>query len=641
MTEFLTITETAIRLGKTERHIRRLCDTGKLRGAVKSDGGWQIPISADARLGCPAAAMQISDELLDVPAKKRSEALARLGIVLESEKYCGLAVRSGNSRTQALAEFAAAKQIQIRTLYRWMSLYKEEGLIGLVDYRGRSKFRSERISPEAFELFKSMYLSQQQLSLKSCWQNIKYVNNQDSLGWKIPSLSYMHRLADELIPLPVRVLHREGLAAYEAKCAPYIQKDPDSVEPGSVWVGDHSQFNCWVRHHNEWVRPWITAWQDMRSRAIVGIHISASPNQTTIMLAMKRAIEKYGPPDSVKIDNGKDYDSELFTGTTKERRKAVRKGYIDEHFVAGIYAMMNIGISFSIPYHPQSKAIERFFDTLDVQFTKTFDTYCGKDTQRKPEDLAELLKNERQIAEAYSLEQFAELVNSYIDVYNNSAHSGAGMEQRTPLEVLNTRQYTRTLQTGVLDLLMRVWSGEIVVGKNGVRFKGIWYGQYDERLLMAQGQKVRVAYDPDDMRNVHIYDATTLTLITIAEQNQLVSYGKAVNEEALREATKQKARAVKITRQFRDSRLTANTDLTTLTLNAMRESARPAPASRPARLRPVITPLNEQVQSVRKLEIIKEVRKAAGGEAITRVLGLDIDVDMLRQNDKGIKLFDD
>ncbi|MCK9243646.1 MAG: transposase domain-containing protein [Dehalococcoidales bacterium] len=641
MNDFLDITETATRLGKTERHIRRMCLEGKLRGAVKDGSDWRIPLAADARLSCCAGKAEEADQLLDVPAKKRNEALTRLGLVQEAEKYCSLAVREGRPRTAALDEFAAAKGVPIRTLQRWTAAYKDGGLIGLVDNRGRSKFRSERISPEAFELFKSMYLSQQQLSLKSCWQNIRYVNNTQQLGWKIPSLSYMHRLVDELIPLPARVLHREGLAAYEAQCAPYIQKDPDSVEPGAVWIGDHSQFNCWVRHRGNWVRPWITAWQDMRSRAIVGIHISASPNQTTIMLAMKRGIEKYGPPDSVKIDNGKDYDSELFTGTTKERRKAVRKGYIDEHFVAGLYAMMNIGISFSIPYHPQSKAIERFFDTLDVQFTKTFDTYCGKDTQRKPEDLAELLKNERQIAEAYSLEQFAELVNSYIDVYNNSAHGGAGMEQRTPLEVLNTRQYTRTLQTGVLDLLMRVWSGEIVVGKNGVRFKGIWYGQYDERLLMAQGQKVRVAYDPDDMRNVHIYDATTLTLITIAEQNQLVSYGKAVNEEALREATKQKARAVKITRQFRDSRLTANTDLTTLTLNAMRESARPAPASRPARLRPVITPLNEQVQSVRKLEIIKEVRKAAGGEAITRVLGLDIDVDMLRQNDKGIKLFDD
>ena len=109
-------------------------------------------------------------------------------------------------------------------------------------------------------------------------------------------LCQMHRLIDDRILLAVQVLHREGLAAYEAKCAPYIEVDPDSVEPGQVWVGDHSEFNCWIRHAGRWVRPWVTAWEDYRSRAIVGYRISASPNQTTIMLAAKRAVEEHGPP---------------------------------------------------------------------------------------------------------------------------------------------------------------------------------------------------------------------------------------------------------------------------------------------------------------------------------------------------------
>ena len=67
---------------------------------------------------------------------------------------------------------------------------------------------------------------------------------------------------------------------------------------------------------------------------------------------MKRAIEVYGPPDAVKIDNGKDYDSQMFTGTTKAarhaltRRKVLKAGYIDEPAIAGIYAMLDISVSF-------------------------------------------------------------------------------------------------------------------------------------------------------------------------------------------------------------------------------------------------------------------------------------------------------
>jgi hypothetical protein len=382
---------------------------------------------------------------------------------------------------------------------------------------------------------------------------------------------------------------------------------------------------------------------DLRSRAIVGWHISFNPNQTTVLLAMKRAIEKFGPPDMVKIDNGKDYDSEMFTGTTKAKRRMIRRGYLDEQMVAGIYAMMDIAISFAKPYHPQAKPIERFFDTLDCQFTKTFKTYCGKDSDRKPEDHNEVLADHQLAAES-NLERFTAFLGRYIEAYNATAHNGAGMEGRAPLEVLATRQSQRVLPEGVADLVLRVWSHELIVGKNGVRFRGIYYGQYDMNLLMHQGKKVRVNYDPDDLRQIHVYDAVTMNPLAVAEQNQLVRYGRAVDEQSLREAMRQKSRAVRITRQFADSRLAANMELTDLTIAAMQdaaESRQPAEAERTQpNLRPVFTPLNSQVREIRKLEIIKEVKKAAGGELITRVLNMDLSA--LRNEIKTkVKLFNE
>ena len=624
---YLDIQETAERLGCTSRRVQQLCVTGKLPGAFKTDGDWQIPVTADARLVARISYL-VSRDMLDIPADKRQEATDRLGVITEFEKITACCIRNGGTRTEAVARFTTETNIAIRTLERWIHKYRDLGLMGLVDTRG-GKFTSQILSPDAFALFKSMYLTQQRLSVRTCWQNINYINRSEKKNWNIPTLRTMYNYIEKNIPMGVLVLHREGLAAYEAKCAPYIQTDPDSILPGQIWVGDHHQFNCSIRYRNEWIRPWITCWEDMRSRKIVGWHICAAPNQTTILLAMKRGIEKYGPPDSVKIDNGRDYDSEMWTGTTKVRRRILRKGYIDEQRIAGIYAMMDIGVSFAIPYHPQSKPIEPWFNTLDMQFVKTMPTYCGKNSARKPDDLNDYLKSEKAILEAYTLESFGELVSQYIEIYNNNAHSGNGMNGQTPNQVFSQRTSQRVLVDGVLELLMRTWSGELTVGKNGVRFKGMWYGQFNMDLAAWQGKKVVAAYDPDDMRRVFVYDSTNTKLITIAEQNQLIAYGSAVSEESFRHAQGEKARAVRITRQYRDTRLTANMDLPTLTMKAMAEGQkqnvehRTLNAEVEANMRPVQTPLNNQVREHQRQVTIKALKRAAGAESMTAALDMD------------------
>ncbi len=642
---FVDITVAARLLGKTQRRIRQMCVAGGLRGACKLKGRWKIPKSCDHKLAGIKKPDELTgaDELLDVPENKRQEAYRRLGLLKKFEKFAAAFVRDGGGRSDAVKIFASQNSISARSVLRWLRRYRRQGLLGLVDTRGGGRFLSEMISPGAFELFKGMYLTQQQLSVKTCLSVVNLTNRKEEHSWKVPSLGFMYRYIERQIPLFVKVLHREGMAAYEAKCAPYIEVDPDSVDPGQIWVGDHHQFNCWVRHRGKWVRPWITAWMDMRSRVIVGWQISASPNQTTIMTAMKQGIDKYGPPDSVKIDNGRDYDSQMFTGTTKAKRKALKKGYIDETMIAGIYAMMDISVSFAIPYHPQSKSIERWFGTLDVQFTKTMRTYCGKDADRKPDHLNSLLDSQIAIKEAYDMAGFSEVTGEYIKVYNASAHTGRGMEGRGPLEVMAERSSRRVIADGVTDLLLRTWSGELTVGKNGVNFKRMWYGQFDYDLMKIQGQKVRVAYDPADLAKVYVYDAVTLRLVTIAEQNQLISYGSPVSEEALRDATKAKARAVKIAKQFRSTQQTANTDLTTLAIQAMAEGLKDA-VIKPAvqNIRPVKTPMDGQVRAHQNRLLTKMVKKAAGAESVEEVL--DIDLSLLSPDDnkyEGVKLFDE
>lgn len=591
-------------------------------------------------------------DIQNLPADKREDALKKLGIIQEFEKFSGAHIRHNGTRTEALGVYAAQMGVGERTIKRWIMKYHQQGLLGLVDLRGGDCDVEEVISPDAFELFKSMYLTQQRLTVKVCWQNIHYENRNQNRGWRIPCLHGMYRYIEKHIPLSVQILHREGLTAYEAKCAPYIEIDPDSIKPNQVWVGDHSQFNCWVRYLNKWVRPWMTVWQDLKSRMIVGWYISLIPNQTTILLSMKRAIEKFGPPESVKIDNGKDYDSELFTGTTKKTRRAAGKGYLDEKMLAGIYAMMDVGVSFAIPYNAKAKRIERLFATIDSQFTATFDLYCGKDTKRKPEDLIEKLKDPATVREAVTFEKFISLFISYIDVYNSNSHSAKDMQEQCPAEVFQSRRIHRVLVAGVVDLLLRVWSRELTVGKNGVQFKGIYYGQYKAELLIHQGRKVRLSYDPDDLQKVYIYDAATFKLIAIAEQNQLVSYGAAISEDSLRTAMREKRRILRVAKDFRNSEITRNMDLTTLTIRAMQEMEKDkrqetegreqkAKGRGPQILKPVRTPLDDQVAEHERQKVVKILRKAAGAESMKEGLDLDFSVLKTKNRFEGVRLFDD
>lgn len=628
----IDISTAAERLGTTERHVRRMCTSGKLAGAAKAGRRWRIPTTAHARLmAAPSEPAHGRVDLDRLNPRKRDDAMRKLALVKECEAYCAAAVRNGFFQSQAIEAFAARVDIGKRTLQRWMADFRKDGIGGLIDTRGGGNADGEIFSNDAWQYFLSLYLDLKQPTAKQCYDITYFINNREERGWSIPSIQYVYKYIDRHLPMPVAVLHREGTDAYEAKCSPYIIKDIDSIDPGAIWVGDHHQFNCWVRHRGEWIRPWLTAWADMRTRTMMGWYVTAAPNQVTILQAFRHGINRFGPPESVKIDNGKDYDSEMWTGVTKKQRRVLKKGYIDETNVAGLYALMNIGVSFAIPYNAKAKPVERYFDTLDKQFVKTIPTYCGKDAARKPDDLNDYLKSQRAIDESLTLDEFAEMVGQYIEIYNNSAHTGDGMDGRSPMQVLSGRSSRRMISTDALDLLCQVWTRTQKIGKNGVKVNKLWYGQYDTQLMMAQGRGVRCAYDPDDVSRVRVYDAHTYQYITTAEQATMVAYGTGVAEEDVREGMRQSTRARRVVRQYKPAAKVAQTDLTHLALAAAKERTQPAPTETTTSLRPVATPMDGQTKEVKRCERVRTVRKAAGAEGVRQVLDFDFDDEPIQR----------
>ncbi|HOT73755.1 MAG TPA: DNA-binding domain-containing protein [Anaerohalosphaeraceae bacterium] len=627
-----TIEQAAERLKRSPGQVRRMCETGRLPGAYKSGRSWRIPSTAHPDLQAASAAENPKTDLEELPEVQRQTVLRRIAILREMDLFVAHAESLRISRTAAVEQFAAKMQIPLRTLYRWKRQLRMLGPAGLADGRSRRAAEAE-ISPEAWEEFCRMYLVEQKPSAAMCWRNLCYINQSQQRGWRIPSLRRMQQLVEERIPLPVQVLHREGRAAYEAKFAPYLKTDPESIAPGAVWVGDHHQCDVWVRSNGRWVRPWITAWQDMRSRTIVGWVISEQPNSTTILQAFRAGCRQWGLPESVKIDNGKDYDCEMFTGVTKQRRR-LQGLRLDEEVTAGLYALLGVGVSFAIPYHPQSKCIERWFDTLEQQFCRTFATWCGRTTQTRPEELFQKMKSETFAAAAPTLEDFCSQAETYIQIYNRTAHQGRGMDGKSPLEVMQQRSVRRVTAEGVLDLMCRCWSGLLTVGKNGIRIRGLDYGAAEPALLAWQGKKVRAAWDPEDLSKVWVYEPNTYKLICMAEQWKMVAYGAAADDAALRQARSMQARARKLIKQAVPAARTAASDLVSLTLAAMQARTRPLPEPGNPAIRPAATVMDGQVREHQRMAQIKQVRRAAGGEAIRYVADLQIDWEAMRTEPK-------
>jgi len=631
----LSTPEAAARLGVSPQAVRKRCAAGMMPGARRVDGTWRIPVSADPRLVENPVNETPSDADVDamkaVNVKKREAALRRVGLITEAEAFCRAAAREGIGRTDVLRHFARAHDLAFRSLQRWIRAYHRDGIAGLIDKRRGTPGHGHPFSPEAQDRLKELYLHGNKPDLAACWRIVALEGKKN--GWQVPPYDCVRRWVDKSIPLPTRVLYREGPSAYTAKCEPYILKDFESIPPGSVWVGDHHQLNISVRHRGRWIRPWLTAWIDMRSRKVMGHYLAPSPNQGTILQALRRGVLAHGLPDSVKIDNGRDYDSEMFTGTTKQKRRALKKGYLDEAGISGLFNLLSIDVSFAIPYHAKSKSIERFFDTLDRQLCKFVPTYCGKDASQKPEDLNEYLNSREAVAEAFTLETFAPRLERWIAAYDNTPHKGEGMNGATPNEVFATRTSKRMADKRSLDLLLRVWSRPLKVGKNGVRFRNVYYGQYNERLVLYQGRTVRVSYDPDDLRRVHVYDAETWELLTVAEQADFVRYGVAVKDEDLREAMRRKARATRTVREAAGpAARRRHARIVDLTIAALADRTRPEPEETSVDVQPVATPIDGQAQAARREErrqVIKRVAQRAAGAEGTDIGGLEVDMEAL------------
>ena len=364
----------------------------------------------------------------------------------------------------------------------------------------------------------------------------------DEKGITIPSYSSF-KLRVAKIPEIVTARYRYGKKYYEDKYLPYIPQDYSNTYSNELWIGDHHIFDVLVKDDEGNVfRPWLSAWEDLHSRMIVGYVVNRiSPNSDIVLDSFARGCYLHGIPDEIKIDNGKDYKTyDLF----------------NSGFALSICNTMNIAVTNALPFNAKAKPIERLFRTLEEKYCKFLDAYIGNSPHNRPEDMRKLNKKLKDKAMPYN--EFLKFVDNMIKTYNSSYHSAI---KTTPIEAYKsgfTKPMRYVADEDVLNAFFMRTSKPIKVSRNGIRVPAIGYYYDDTRLAEYIGKEVYARYNADDVRTVYVFDENN-NLICSAKSVEISTHKSPVTMEYIRELQRKKKAKNKFIREQLDTDITIPT----------------------------------------------------------------------------------
>ena len=625
-TAFIDLDTAAKRSGRSVGHLSRQCrakwSAAQLAELRPPPGGgkpaWHVREDADPAFARVKAADQIGTDLRPFTQAQRDGAMWRFRMLQEWDRFCAHATALNYDRVRATNTFVERKLIEgtrvSRTqLYEWAEKYRTGGLAALVDRRG---VRSAAPAADPFlEEVKRLYLSPRQPKLTLCRELAAH--RAAEAGWAVRNYKACQRAVAEIEAAVVYKL-RGGEEAYVNHAEPYLERDYTTLESNELWCSDHHQFDVVVRDGDRLLRPWLTAFQDLRSRKIVGWRVYGhDPNSDAILTVFRAAVLAHGVPTGLLIDNGKDYDCAALNGRTKRDRWAMRKVRVelDPDKAAGLFGELGVAVQHAQPYHGQSKPIERWFGTVETK-TTVWATYCGNSPAAKPEDLQ--LQLER--GNAPTLADFAAWFDAWVIEFNaGHAHQGQGMDGQTPDQVYRANLHTvRTARSSLLDLLCLKRVGPVKVQQNGVTVDGLRYGQFEPALQRLLGEQVVLRVDERDVTRVQVYDLAD-RFVCLAPCNQAVPFNASKQE--LREALGAKRKSRKLLKEYTEQRPRLADDLPETMLRQAAERAAAARAADPEpppgpNVRPIRHALEGQLDAVQRAADAAQGRQAVGAESV-------------------------
>ena len=392
----------------------------------------------------------------------------------QADKYIEILAFMHNKKGNVLREYIKKwnilypeKQTSYSSVIKMRRRYKNDGIHGLLCRKGGIPHTS--VCDKYFEYFKSLYLIEGAPSSRTCWDStLGFAMRTDGITREqFPSVYAFLRRIEKDVPIGARSMARNGMSYFNRTLNRYIERDYSTVKCGKVWVSDHAQIDVAVMDDDgNIVFPWVTAWRDYKSGKWLGWTLQCgSPNSDRIFQAFYYAADRYGLPEDVIIDNGKDYRSKDFAGGRQkeefikiETNKATTLSMLDE---------INVSAHFALPYNAQTKPIERDFLKIKELLSKHCKGYRGGNVVERPEKL----KKEIKIGKIFDFKTFKEIFDDFIiNILNKKPSKGINTKGSRPeinFLIMNSKkkqfvQHEMHLNYSVRELLEILLLGETV-----------------------------------------------------------------------------------------------------------------------------------------------------------------------------------
>lgn len=454
--------------------------------------------------------------------------------------------------------------ISVDTLYRRWKAVKEDDLASLVDKRGKWKKGKSTIHPDVWQAFLYYYLDQSQHPIQRCYSYTKMwaQNERPELVADIPTYTTFYRHLQTDIPEPIKVLGREGQKAYDDRCAPYIKRVYDDMMSNEWWIADNHTFDViTVDADGNKHRPYLTAFMDARSGIFTGWYITYNPCSDATLIALRKGIQKYGIPDNIYVDNGREFLTFDIGGLGHRKRKP-KDGQVPFE-PPGVFARLGIHMVNAIVRNAKAKIIERRFLDVKNQLSRAFATYTGGNVTEKPERLKSVLKNGGIITD----EEFNGMVDAILDNYmNHQPYNGAVARDKGKRKIDVYNQYLhrqRKADEESLNLMLMRTSRPQTFGKRGVHYKvgNVQIDYWTTELVSSNlfGKQVYYRYDPEDLSEVRLYDLDDKFICTVpADSKAVLKYG--ASKEEVKEAMQATRAAKRHAKELLDGLISADMD---------------------------------------------------------------------------------
>lgn len=502
--------------------------------------------------------------------KTKKEAERRAKIVAEIE----LLVRSGSTKSAAIASAATTHKAGKATLWNWLGMIEgidpANRLPALAPRRKGGGSVSE-IDFSLWQIFCSDYLRLSAPTLTSAYARTAVIAEQKGLS--MPSeRTFRRRLERELSPQIIR-LKREGEESLR-RSIPAQRRTISHLHAMHTVNIDGHKFDVFVRNEDgQIVRPIMVAIQDIYSRKILAWRIGGEESAVQTRLVFADMFREFGIPKECVLDNGRAFASKWITGGAKSRFRFK----IKEEEPTGLLTGLGIEIHWALPYRGQSKPIERAFRDLCDTIAKhpaMEGAYTGNSPAAKPENYG---------SRAVPWDEFCELVNQGIAAHNargnrrTEAARGRSFDiafeesyAAAPIGKASPEQMRMALLAAEQKLVNRQ-TGEITL--HGNRY-------WSEEMDSLHGEKVTVRFDPDNLHSeIHIY----------GNDGRYIGDAPIIRDTGFDDVASAKAAAKRWANYRKSMRAAADAEdlLAAEQLAAMQPSRAKPPAPQPSVIRPV------------------------------------------------------